>query len=588
MSEPSGGSIDDAEDSATRVVGERDDAEDSATRVVSERDDDAAPSAESLAQGGSFSGDPTGDFASEVLPLVLRTRLGAGSQTRLGRYRLLRLLGEGGMGAVFAAYDEELDRKVAIKLLRSDARGVPLDRGWLLVEAKAMARISHPNVVQIYDVGEASGQVFVAMEYIEGTELSRWLADEALSWAEIIDVFIQAGRGLQAAHEAGVVHRDFKPDNVMIRRRQAQSARGEVRAKVLDFGLAAVAHPDGSAPAPDEPDEPDGPSPADVDAPLTRLTATGALMGTPRYMSPEQFLGADSDPRSDQFSFAVALYEALFGERPFAGESFSELREAVLGGSMRPPPRASDVPGWARETLLRALALDPNERWASMDEFLTVLAEHPARTLDPANDRTVALRQRILMFAGLGVSAVTLLAILLYLRQSGSVRDFADYAFWSKVLFAGSVIVIVLLAHDTFRRHSYNRRIGAMLVSIAVAAIAASISAQAIDLPPEAADRFVLTAIIAVFGQASASVDRWYIGVAALGLVGLALSFMIPFLASLTLGLTVVLATGVTTLLWRRRSRTVASTRSGHSSISSLVHRTREPSPRLYGRDTGA
>ncbi|MCB9703819.1 MAG: serine/threonine protein kinase [Myxococcales bacterium] len=504
---------------------------------------------------------------------------------RIGRFQILHEIGAGGMGVVYAAYDETLDRRVAIKLLIGTDALTSKAGQRLRREAQAMARISHPNVVQIYDVGEHRGQIYVAMEYIEGTELSRWLADEALSWAEIIDVFIQAGRGLQAAHEAGVVHRDFKPDNVMIRRRNAQSARGEVRAKVLDFGLAAVAHPDGSAPAPDEPDEPDEP---DVDAPLTRLTATGALMGTPRYMSPEQFLGADSDPRSDQFSFAVALYEALFGERPFAGESFSELREAVLGGSMRPPPRASDVPGWARETLLRALALDPNERWASMDELLTVLAEHPARTLDPANDRTVALRQRILMFAGLGVSAVTLLAILLYLRQSGSVRDFADYAFWSKVLFAGSVIVIVLLAHDTFRRHSYNRRIGAMLVSIAVAAIAASISAQAIDLPPEAADRFVLTAIIAVFGQASASVDRWYIGVAALGLAGLALSFMIPFLASLTLGLTVILATGVTTILWRRRSRTIASTRSGHSSISSLVHRTREPSPRLYGRDTGA
>ncbi|MBL8743732.1 MAG: serine/threonine protein kinase, partial [Myxococcales bacterium] len=247
----------------------------------------------------------------------------------IGRYRVIGRLGEGGMGAVLAAHDPELDRTVALKILHEsagDERGELRDR--LAREARAMAKLAHPNVVAVYDVGAdpASGQLFVTMELVDGTTLRDWLRTPRSSRA-ILDVFMAAGTGLAAAHAAGLVHRDFKPENVLVGR--------DGRVRVGDFGLARP--PRGAAAS---------------DAPLSpTLTRTGAIIGTPAYMAPEQFLGEAADARSDQFAFAVALFEALRGERPFAGASLRELSENVVAGRLS--PSVASGPRWHRRFFAR-------------------------------------------------------------------------------------------------------------------------------------------------------------------------------------------------------------------------------------------
>ncbi len=289
-----------------------------------------------------------GTLSSDREPAATPRQIGA----TIGRYVVLETLGEGGMGTVYAAYDPELDRKLAIKILKA-GRNKPQARERLRREAQALARLSHANVVAVHDVGSHGDQVFVAMEFIAGRTLGRLLEAEALEPAAIIRLFRGAGEGLAAAHRAGLVHRDFKPDNVMV--------DGEGRARVVDFGLAHAAQEAARSPA--------------VDASLStsaleRLTVTGALMGTPAYMAPEQFRGTETDARTDIFAFCVALYEALYGERPFAGETIATLAVSIFDGHIRESPRSTKVSSGLRRVLLRGLATDPGERYASMEELL--------------------------------------------------------------------------------------------------------------------------------------------------------------------------------------------------------------------------
>ncbi|MEM7155305.1 MAG: serine/threonine-protein kinase [Myxococcota bacterium] len=283
----------------------------------------------------------------------------------LGRYLLLEPLGMGGMGMVYAAYDPQLDRKLAIKLVRPLAGESGPAR--LLREAQAMARLSHPNVVTVHDVGTVDHQVFMAMEFIDGDSLRLWTLQRERSWRDILGVVIEAGRGLAAAHDHGLVHRDFKPDNVMIRR--------DGRVVVLDFGLVRAGGHDDLEPAFVSP-APDG---FLETTPFDGLTKAGALLGTPAYMAPEQLSGCPADARSDQFSFCVTLHEALYGECPFPGDNAAELAAAILAGELRPEPRSSDVPRWVRALLLRGLAVEPSKRFGSMDELLNRLSRDPWR-----------------------------------------------------------------------------------------------------------------------------------------------------------------------------------------------------------------
>jgi tetratricopeptide (TPR) repeat protein/predicted Ser/Thr protein kinase len=273
---------------------------------------------------------------------------------RIGKYEIDRPLGAGAMGQILLARDEQLRRQVALKLISPHLTDVPTARERIVQEARAMAKLSDPHVAQVYEVGEADGQLFVAMEFVDGENLRRWLAAEERPWRQIIDVFVQAGRGLAAAHAKGLVHRDFKPDNVMLEH--------DGRARVVDFGLAR-----GSGQADAEIDD------RDEDAPAT-LTSTGTWLGTPAYMSPEQWDGSEVDARSDQFSFCVSVYEALTGARPFAGESGGQVRAALDRGVVPPMPRARRIPRRIESAIARGLQIAPDDRWPGMDALLRALA----------------------------------------------------------------------------------------------------------------------------------------------------------------------------------------------------------------------
>ncbi|HUJ57986.1 MAG TPA: tetratricopeptide repeat protein [Kofleriaceae bacterium] len=279
--------------------------------------------------------------------------------TLVGRYVVIALVGEGGMGVVYSAFDPELDRKVAIKLLqaRPAAGSSGGEQAWLLREAQAMARLSHPNVLAVHDVGTLPGdRVFVAMELVEGETLRQWLRGPRRPWRDVLGVMRAAGAGLAAAHASGLVHRDFKPENVLVGR--------DGRVRVMDFGLARLADAE-DLPPPDQA--------VDVHSPLSAtLTAAGALVGTPAYIAPELRGGAAADARSDQFSFGVALYEALFRARPYS-------KEAPASAGPPRPPADSRVPARLQRAVLRAIAPEPAARFPSMDALLAELAIDLAR-----------------------------------------------------------------------------------------------------------------------------------------------------------------------------------------------------------------
>jgi serine/threonine protein kinase len=281
----------------------------------------------------------------------------AGAGQRVGRYLILAPLAAGGMGVVYEAYDPELDRKVAIKVLHR-ALGDASER---MREAQALARLAHPNVVTVFDAGLVGDRPFVAMELVAGETLTAWLAREPRPWREVRRAFMAAGEGLAAAHAAGLVHRDFKPDNVLV------GADGRVR--VTDFGLAralpVLANPGRAA----------------DHVVATRATYTESvtgLCGTPAYMAPEQLRGQRADAASDQFAFCVAMWEAMFGRRPFAGESVAGLEQAIRSGRAPEPPVATKVPARVVRTLRRGLSADAAARFAGMPALLAALGRKPA------------------------------------------------------------------------------------------------------------------------------------------------------------------------------------------------------------------
>ncbi|MFY0540589.1 protein kinase domain-containing protein [Nannocystis pusilla] len=304
-------------------------------------------------------------------------------------------LGEGGMGVVYSGFDGELGRSVAIKLMRAALDTDIEARPRLLREAQALARLSHPNVVQIFEVGHHEGRLFVAMEFVDGKTLQAWLRgpDGPRTWRQILDVFTAAGRGLAAAHEVGLVHRDFKPSNVMI------GFDGRVR--VLDFGLVGSLADDAPGPSPSSSQSRhDVPNPPVLQTPLT---LTGDILGTPAYMAPEQYNGRRCDARADQFSFCVALYEALYGVRPFAGTSAWDALEASERGEIRPPPADSRVPAWLHAAVVRGLSPDPAARWPSMT---ALLAELDRDRDGPARMRTTIAVALATLVLGVWLSAV--------------------------------------------------------------------------------------------------------------------------------------------------------------------------------------
>ena len=286
---------------------------------------------------------------------VERPPLGRGAV--VGRYVLLRELGKGGMGVVYAAYDPELDREVALKLVLPDGEGNEA-RMRLLREAQVLAKLSHRNVVTIYDVGTMGMQGWLAMELVRGQTLRAWL-NQPRAWHEVRAVIVEAARGLAAAHAAGLVHRDVKPGNIML------GDDGGVR--VMDFGLARACR---GAKPPTEEESTRAPA---VDAMAMEVTQAGTLWGTPPYMAPEQLMGREITPAADQFSLCVMLWEGIHGRRPFAGRTVDELLDNVLAGTLQEPLRKRVVPGWLRQVCERGLAADPQRRFRSMEALLDAL-----------------------------------------------------------------------------------------------------------------------------------------------------------------------------------------------------------------------
>ncbi|HVG62051.1 MAG TPA: serine/threonine-protein kinase [Hyalangium sp.] len=352
------------------------------------------------ASSGSASSEASGEprrSGEEGLP---------GRGDSMGRFLILERVGKGGMGVVYAAWDPDLGRRVAIKLLRTDkphAEGRAVAQARLLREAQAMARVSHPHVISIFDVSTLGEDVFLAMEYVDGSNLRKWLKEQPRPWRKVLDVFLAAGRGLAGAHAAGLVHRDFKPDNVLLGK--------DGRVRVTDFGLARLATDEepeaGMSTLPDLASLEEG-------AGIAQLTRDGVVVGTPRFMAPEQIRGAAPDARSDQFSFCVALYHALYDDWPFenprlpsrVGDSSpGSSRKGTSGasegtGGPRPvdpvsgaflPPRGSQVPGYVWKVLLRGLSREPRDRFSSMEALLAQLEAQPRKARKLAVAASLAL-----------------------------------------------------------------------------------------------------------------------------------------------------------------------------------------------------
>ena len=313
----------------------------------------------------------------------------------VGRFVLLGTLGAGSMGVVYAAHDPELDRKVALKLLLPRAGGSSGTAGptRLMREAQALARLSHPNVVAVHDVGAHGDNVWIAMEFVAGQTLTEWARARPRTWAEVLPLLADVARGVSAAHEAGLVHRDLKPDNVMV--------GDDGRVRVMDFGLAhgrgvganerAVASTLASRTD----------ATPRISSAASRLTEVGAIQGTPAYMAPEQWQGQEAEPTTDQFGWSVMAWELLYGERPFTEDTMTALCAAVLAGRRRPPPRGRRVPGWLRRLVERGLAAEPARRWPTMAALLAALERGRTR----ARVRAVAAVVVGVALLGVGVEA---------------------------------------------------------------------------------------------------------------------------------------------------------------------------------------
>ncbi len=327
--------------------------------------------------GRPAAADPFEDTAASLDPPApdpaRPVRVETPSQTGrvLGRYTLAERLGAGAMGVVYRAEDRDLGRGVAVKLLHRPDRALT-DR--LIREARSMAQVNHPNVVAVYDAGVEDGTTYIAMELVAGSSLRAWQQTKP-TIPEIVEAYVAAGRGLAAAHAAGIVHRDFKPDNVLVGH--------DGRVRVTDFGLAAA-----------RPTEEASPPPGDLE-----LTGSGVVLGTPAYMAPEQFTGGNIDPRTDQFNFCVALYEALYGARPFTGKTFEQLGDHVCDGKVQPPPAGTRVSRALRAIVLRGLSPRPGDRYPTMDHLLEELGRDRARPWRRASGIAAALA--ILLGVGL-------------------------------------------------------------------------------------------------------------------------------------------------------------------------------------------
>jgi len=467
--------------------------------VVSDSD---APSAPTRPLGprnrGDASAPPTQSDAHAPTLVGAQPRNEAAPAT-LGRFTVQGKLGQGGMGVVFRGHDPALDREVALKLVSYDGAEA---RARLVREAQAMARVAHPNVVPVYEVGEHGDQMFIAMELIRGTTLATWLERER-SWRDVLRVLVDAGRGLAAAHRAGILHRDFKPDNVLI---------GEDgRARVVDFGLARGL---------DRSDLPDRDG-RDARALDSALTHHGTVVGTPAFMSPEHFDG-DLTPLADQWSFAVTAYVALFGRMPFGGRDLRELRETITTTIPTVPP-LGEVPPVVADAILRGMHALPEERFPSLEEMLAVFEEVLA--VDPRADSGAYRRQRrnLVIFLGV-IGVINLLATGAHtgFRFDIAPRGLAIQAFIAFFVLGACAVV----ARRTLWRTAHDRRVlGLFLIVMGSIGVHRLMSLDASVVPMLRTDAVFSAALLLL---AALTIERWFVLSAAVMALYVALTFAAP------------------------------------------------------------
>jgi hypothetical protein len=384
---------------------------------------------------------------------------------RIGHFEVRGVLGHGGMGLVLSAFDPKLEREVAIKLVKpSMGTGTNAKvKARLLREARAMAQFRHPNIVSVFEVGEHEDQVFVAMEQVTGGDLRGHLArmEKAgtTDWHRVVELFAKAGRGLAAAHAAGMVHRDFKPDNVLL--------DGD-RVLVTDFGIVCRTgtREDGS----------------DKDAHLFNeaLTRADAVIGTPAYMAPEQHSGVRLGPKADQFSFCVALYEALYGQLPFAGDTNIAYLDSIRNGAVRPPPPGRRVPEWLRKVVVRGLSCDPAQRFPSMRELLIELGTDPEHVARLGSAERLGLGLCVVLFSGVWAAAVGGFEVELSYR----LHYLSDLGFLSVLLIGG------WLVRHALARSEFNRRASIFLLAMAVNLLVLVAGSHLIGLSPQVVGAF--------------------------------------------------------------------------------------------------
>ncbi len=317
----------------------------------------------------------------------------------ISHYKILEKLGEGGMGVVYKAQDTKLDRTVALKFLPPYLTSDTTEKERFYQEARAAAALTHQNVAVIYEIGEHEGQLFLAMEYVEGKTLRKFVEQEPPSIKKVLDVTIQVCDGLSAAHEKGVVHRDIKSDNIMI------TPKGQV--KIMDFGLAKLKG-------------------------ASKLTKIGSTLGTAAYMSPEQAQGEEVDQRSDIFSFGVMLYELLTSRLPFRGEHHAALMYSLINEDPQPIARFNEKVTQELERIItKALAKDKEDRYQHVDDLLADLRRERkqleyakagyATTRSVSQTLPVAQPQKqfkkYLMLVGALFTVVALVAIVLLMRR---------------------------------------------------------------------------------------------------------------------------------------------------------------------------
>jgi hypothetical protein len=420
---------------------------------------------------------------------------------QIGRFTVLELLGRGGMGLVLSAYDPNLDRRVALKLVRSkvEASDPAETCARLMNEARAMARLRHPNVLTIYEVGEEAGRVYFAMQQVEGGSLrdrqARLGRERTSSWRSILDLYVPAGRGLAAAHAAGIVHRDFKPDNVLV--------DGEGGVLVADFGLAFAAerpHPRVAR----------GTGPTRI--PVAREWIG---LGTPGYISSEQYLGRVVDARADQFAFCVSLWEALYAERPFAGDDEAAYVRELMAGRVRPARAERGVPTWIRDVLARGLRPDPEDRYPSMDALLAELeCDDPSAV---RGSRTLGMIALMVLFTVLGA----------YPAVFAGDRGVGGIAISIGIALAGFLLIAAIL-RGRERLTPFNRHLFAVLFTSIAMSLAVTGGAAMLGLPEELACRVLLLSWSAMAAVVAAALGVWLWIASAAYAAAFVLSCLVP------------------------------------------------------------